>query len=82
MRPGRSLGETGEDSKLLHAFRLGGIGTDQADLHSGHIRLYGSHCLNEFIAREAIKLPPHHDDVAREQVFRMLDLCNRTGMEG
>lgn len=29
-----------------------------------------------------VKLPPHHDEVARRQIFRMLDVCIETGIEG
>lgn len=29
-----------------------------------------------------IKLPPHHSDVDRERVFRMLDVCMRVGIQG
>jgi dihydroorotate dehydrogenase (fumarate)/dihydroorotate dehydrogenase len=29
-----------------------------------------------------IKLPPHHSDVDRERIFRMLDVCMRVGIHG
>jgi dihydroorotate dehydrogenase len=29
-----------------------------------------------------IKLPPHHSEVDRERIFRMLDVCMRVGMHG
>ena len=29
-----------------------------------------------------IKLPPHHSDVDRERIFRMLDVCLRVGIQG
>jgi dihydroorotate dehydrogenase (fumarate)/dihydroorotate dehydrogenase len=29
-----------------------------------------------------VKLPPHHSDVDRERIFRMLDVCLRVGIEG
>jgi dihydroorotate dehydrogenase len=29
-----------------------------------------------------IKMPPHHSDVDRERIFRMLDVCTRVGVHG